>query len=626
MRTIFADAESFYSTEYSLRRITPPEYILGDQWETHGWAVIDEHLSSKPFWLEGDEFANYLQRLHADGEELRIVTHNALFDMCIIGWRYGIYPKLCVDTMSMARALLSHELPGGRVSLDNVAKHLGHGSKLGGLANVKDMRLADLKRNPELYEAHIRYAERDVELCRAIYYDLAPRFPATEFAINHMIIEMATRPQFTINADKLYLHKAGIEAAKQNLLDRVGIDKSELMSNDKFALALQRLGVEPPMKISPTTGQETWAFAKTDPGFIELEEHDDPDVQALHAARVGFKSTQEETRTQRFIDISRVTFDGNQSWMPIPLRFSGAHTHRFSGDWKINEQNLPAGRGGKTALLREAHEAPEGHEVLTCDASQIEARLTAWLCGQWDLVEAFERGDDVYSLLATEIFGTTVTKKDKARRQVGKRAELGLGFSAGAKVLFRALLGDAREMGLDLDITMGFAEKVVNVYRRKRNNIKNKWYWLNDMIPAMASGAAEGTQFGPCMFEKEAILLPSGLRLRYHELKYIGGEWTFTFAGKRKRIYGGKILENVVQALDRVCVMDAALRVRQRCKDYGIRLAHQVHDEIVYVPHSSVVADVRRIVAEEMARRPVWGPTLPLAAETGVGANYGEAK
>jgi DNA polymerase len=266
---------------------------------------------------------------------------------------------------------------------------------------------------------------------------------------------------------------------------------------------------------------------------------------------------------------------------------------------------------------------------MTADASQIEARLTAWLCGQWDLVEQFARGDDVYSLLASDIFGEIVTKKDKAKRQVGKRAELGLGFAAGAKVLYRALMGDAREMGLDLDITPEFAEMVVNVYRNKRNNIKSTWGWLNDMLPFIADGTAAGETFGPCTFEKQAILLPSGLRLHYHELRYERddsgkGEWRFTFAGKRKKIYGGKVLENVVQALDRVCVMDAAVRVRQRCKD--IRLAHQVHDEIIYVPHGSAVAEARKIVEEEMARRPDWGPDLPLAAESGVGPNYGAAK
>lgn len=624
MRTIYLDFETFYSKEYSLRKMTPIEYILNEQYETVGCAIIDDQLSSDARWLWGDAVADYLRKLPV--EECRVVSHNALFDMCILAFRYQLYPRLCVDTMSMARALLSHELMGGRVSLDNVAKHLEVGRKTEGLSNVLGLRRAEIRERAHLSKPLIAYALNDVSMCRDIYEKLAPRFPPKEFVINHMVIEMATRPQFALNVDKLYAHKAMLAAEKQTLLERVGLAKEDLMSNDKFALALQRLGVEPPRKISPTTGEETWAFAKSDPGMIDLEEHENPEVQALHAARVGHKSTLEESRTQRFIDISTVTFDGKQSWMPIPLRFSGAHTHRFSGDWKVNAQNLPAGRGGKSALLRESLEAPEGHEVLTCDASQIEARLTAWLCGQWDLLGQFERDEDPYSLLASDIFGETITKKQKAKRQVGKRAELGLGFSAGHKVLFRALVADCREMNLDLDIDLEFAQRVVNIYRRKRNNIVNRWSWLNDMIPRIANGTAAGERFGPCVFEKEAIKLPSGLHLRYHELRYMNREWTFTYAGKRKKLYGGKMLENVVQALDRICVMDAAVRVRQRCKEYGIPLAHQVHDEIVYVPRSEVIKDVRVIIEEEMARRPEWGPDLPLAAETGTGANYGDAK
>ena len=108
--------------------------------------------------------------------------------------------------------------------------------------------------------------------------------------------------------------------------------KEDLMSNPKFAELLKSLGVEPPMKESPATGKQTFAFAKSDEAFKALAEHEDPQVQALVAARLGTKSTLEETRTQRFIDIAK------RGTLPVPVRYYAAHTGRWGGDDKINLQ------------------------------------------------------------------------------------------------------------------------------------------------------------------------------------------------------------------------------------------------------------------------------------------------
>lgn len=617
MKTIFLDFETFYSKEYSLRKMTPVEYILNEQYQTIGCAVIEG--DGAPFWMRGDAVADYLRRLPAD--ECRIVSHNALFDMCILAFRYGVYPKLSVDTMSMARALLSHVLPKGSVSLDNVGEFLEVGKKGTALQSVMGLRLQEIK-SLGRYQGLIDYALNDVQMCQRIYKRLAPDFPAREFVINDMIIRMATQPQFVVNQDKLYAHLSSLLAAKESLLERVGVSKSDLMSNDKFAEALENLGVTPPTKISLTTGKETWAFAKTDYGMSELEAHPNPDVQALVAARLGHKSTLEESRTQRFISIAQATWDGEHSWMPIPLRYSGAHTHRFSGDWKINAQNLPS-RG--STLLRESLEAPPGYVVLTCDASQIEARLTAWLCGQKNLLAQFEKDQDVYSIFASDIYGMPVTKKDKEKRFLGKTSVLGLGFGMGAAKFQQTVRIQAAAQGIEMEFDEKEAQRVVGLYRNKHDDIKETWRILNDAIPGVANGNINYA-LGPCVFGKEEIKLPSGLKIFYRGLKYEHDKWKFTYAGKEKHIYGGKILENIVQALDRVCVMDAALRVKARTHNMGIRLAHQVHDEIIYIVPTSLAEEIKCIVLEEMARRPTWAPDLPLAAEAGIGSNYADAK
>jgi DNA polymerase len=139
--------------------------------------------------------------------------------------------------------------------------------------------------------------------------------------------------------------------------------------------------------------------------------------------------------------------------------------------------------------------------------------------------------------------------------------------------------------------------------------------------------AGNGGKFeiGPCVFEKSAILLPNGLKLHYFDLNQEPGEfgpqWSFTYGGKPKKLYGGKLLENIVQALARIITMEAALRIQRR-----MPLGMQVHDELVYGVKTELIEEFKAIALEEMRRRPIWAPTLPLEAEAGVGTSYGEAK
>jgi DNA polymerase I-like protein with 3'-5' exonuclease and polymerase domains len=98
-------------------------------------------------------------------------------------------------------------------------------------------------------------------------------------------------------------------------------------------------------------------------------------VQAVVAARLGLKSTLEETRTQRFINIAK------RGLLPVPVRYYAAHTGRWGGDDKINLQNLPS-RGPNGKKLKRSLIAPDGYMLIDCDSSQIEARVLAWLAGQ----------------------------------------------------------------------------------------------------------------------------------------------------------------------------------------------------------------------------------------------------
>lgn len=620
MKTIVIDFETFYDDHYSLRRMSPVEYLLDPRYETIGVAVKEDDQPA--VWMTDEEFRSFLKTLP---EKVIMLSHNALFDACIVAWHYGYVPHLYADTLGMARAWLGHKLKS--VSLASVAAHYGVGAKGTTVAQVKGMTLDAIKANG-LYADYAAYSCLDADLTYTIYRKMVNEgFPANEIAVMDTVIRCATQPRFQLDQQLLAEHLHNVVTAKSNLLARCGItDKSELMSNDKFADALRALGVEPPTKISLTTGKETYAFAKTDPAFIDLEEHDDPNVQALVSARLGVKSTLEETRTQRLIDIGNLTWPGNRhGLMPIPLRYSGAHTHRLSGDWKLNMQNLP--RGGK---LRKALIAPKGWKVVAVDASQIEARMAGWFCGAMGLVNAFANKEDVYSSFASKVFDRPINKKDNpVERFVGKTAVLGLQYGLGWQKFQKTVaLQSKAQVGEEIRLTDEEAANVIKTYRTSYPQIPQMWNKLGSLITQM-TGKSFKEDLGPVVFEHQRIRLPSGLYLNYHDLENKNGQWWFTYAGKPKYIYGGKLLENITQALARIHVMDAAVRMRKRYQggaNTGIRLSLQAHDELVYLAPDDVAEMVLESALEEMRRPPVWAEDLPLDAEGDIGQSYGDAK
>lgn len=624
MRTVILDFESYYDKEYSLRKMTPVEYVLDPRFETIMCAVKEGWPSNQPtYFVDGADFDKWVKDAQLD--KAIVVSHNALFDMCVLAWRYNVVPRLMVDTLGVSRATLGHRLKN--LSLASVARFLGLGVKGDTVHNVIGMNRAAIKA-AGLWDSYTTYSMNDADLCAGIY-DKQVRsgiFPVRELAVMDMVLRCAIEPKFLLDQTALTEHLADVQLAKQQLLAQAMLlganGKADLMSNDKFAGLLRGVGCEPPTKWSPLQQKDIYAFAKTDQEFIDLEEHPSPAVQALVAARTGHKSTLEESRTERLLKISQLTWPGNsqQGWMPIPLRYSGAHTHRLSGDWKLNMQNLP--RGGK---LRSALIAPPDHQILTIDASQIEARIVAWLCGQTDLVKQFADGEDVYSTFAAEIFGYPVSKALKKERFVGKTSILGLGFQVGG-VKFQSTIEiqSQLQLGAKIEMPLHEAYRIVDVYRRKNDKISSTWADLQKIgIPVLASGG--DYSLGPCTFEKGAVNLPNGLKLHYHDLHQENGpkgpQWEFTYGGKPKKLYGGKLLENIVQALARIVTMDAALRIQKR-----LRLGMQVHDELVYRVHNDRVEEFKALVLSEMRRRPTWAPDLPLEAEVGVGPSYGDAK
>lgn len=619
MLRVFLDFETYWDDQYSLRRLSPAEYILDERFETLCTTVAIEH--EKPILLERNDIWKFL---HDIKTSYCVVTHNALFDACILSYVYNIHPDGLLCTLSMARALLSHKLKRGSVALGNILEYYGLPGKSDALQNTKGMHWDQIKADAGLLIGFVGYARNDVEGCREIFFRLRKDFPAQEAMILDRVIRMATQPRLLANPDGLSRYLGKVTREKNELLLRANRDRSVFMSNNKFAELLLLHGVEPPMKFSKVTGKRTFAFAKTDEEFTDLLEHEDPRVQTLVAARLGLKSTIEETRTARFHAIASHTLqEFGRSLMPVPLKYAGAHTHRFSGDWKLNMQNLSTRKSNE---LRMQLWAASGYVLFGVDAMQIEARLVAWLAEQFNLLDQFRAGEDVYCNFASLCFGKPVTKADKLLRFVGKTCILGLGFGMSALRLLQTLRLAARDLGLQIAFDENDTDYWVNLYRTTFNDIPGLWRRAADILLFMLQGQADGMRIGPCEVEGTTIMLPSGLRLYYENLRIEDGEYWFTYAGRQKKIYGAKLIENIVQALDRQHVMEAALRIEKRAAEWGIdgRLLMQEHDGNLFMVRERDVDTLKSIALKEMRRPCLWGDGLPLDAEVKVGKNYGE--
>ena len=606
MDLITIDFETYYDKDFSLSKITTEEYIRDDRFEVIGVAV---KVNNEPTeWASGghDEIKQYLQQF--DWANSMLVAHNTMFDGAILSWVFDICPRAYTDTVCIARALHGVQVSA---SLKAVAERYGVGVKGTEVQEAIGKRREDFR--PDELDAYGDYCVNDVELTYKLFCIMGKQFPKKELKLIDTTLRMFIDPVLRIRSSLLDSHLTQIRSHKEQLINASGLTKTTLMSNDKFAQALKDIGVEPPTKISPTTGKETYAFAKTDKGFKDLFTHDNPKVQAMVEARLGNKSTLEETRTQRFLDIAK------RGALPVPIKYYTAHTGRWGGDDKINMQNLPS-RGNKS--LKDSIYAPEGHMLIDCDSSQIEARVLAWLSGQDDLVQAFDRGEDVYKKMSASIYGVEVNDVTKEQRFVGKTAILGAGYGMGA-VRFKEQLKAQASVDVDIDE----ARRIINVYRNTNWKIAHFWRECQHMINRMYNRetVSIGTN-GLITNIERAIKLPSGLLMRYDDLNFYfegerGKEFTYATRQGRTRIYGGKVTENICQAVARCIIGEQMLLIAKK-----YRVVMTVHDSIVCSVRKEEVDEAREYIETCMRVVPDWCQGMPLDCESGVGISYGKCE
>jgi hypothetical protein len=605
MNIITIDFETAYGGDLGFSKQTTEEYIRDKRFEVIGAAV--QVNDGEPVWFSGSHSAMYQFLQKYDWVNSLALAHNAPFDGAILNWQYGITPKGWLDTLSMGRALHGTQVGG---SLAVLAQHYGIGVKGEQVKQYINYFRKSFTKD-ELAD-YGDYCKNDVKLTWDLFGLMSVGFPKVELRLIDLTVRMFTEPVLQLDKEMLEVHLVKEKRRKEDLLD--SFDKDTLMSNPQFADLLTSLGVTPPMKKSPATGRQTYAFSKTDEGFKALLEHEDTRVQAVVAARLGTKSTIEETRTERFIGIAK------RGPMPVPLRYYAAHTGRWGGDDKINLQNLQ-----RTSPLKKSILAPFGMVMIDSDSSQIEARTLAWLAGQDDLVDAFDRGEDVYKIMASAIYGKALDAITKDERFVGKTTILGAGYGMGA-IKFRAQL---KTFGVE--VSEDEAKRIIDTYRRTYPYIPELWKAAANVLPAIIR--EQTTSFGRNGLLKvdgsEGILLPNGLRLKYPNLRQKSDEESGktelvydTKKGKAvipNRIYGGKVIENVCQALARIVIGEQMLMVAKK-----YRVVMTVHDAIACIAPEAEAETAKEYVELCMRIRPSWAPELPLNCEAGYGKSYGD--
>jgi DNA polymerase len=588
--------------------MTTEEYVRSDRFEVIGVAV--KVNGGETEWASGthEQIKGWLKSF--PWENSMAIAHNMMFDGFILSERFGIFPKVYADTLSMGRAIHGVEVGG---SLAVLAQRYNLGVKGDEVIAASGKNRVDF--TEEELNRYGDYCVNDVELTYKLFSAMIKKgFPKSEMKLIDLTTRMFTRPLLDLDLNLLEMHLTDVKEKKEKLLEEAGItDKGELMSNPKFAELLKGLGVEPPMKISPTTEKETFAFSKTDEGFKALFEHEDVRVQALVAARLGNKSTLEETRTERFIGIAK------RGLMPVPLKYYAAHTGRWGGSDSLNLQNLPS-RGTNGGKLKKAIVAPEGYSIIDADSAQIEARVLAWLAGQNDLVEAFHNGEDVYKIMASAIYSKSAEEITKEERFVGKTTILGAGYGMGAQK-FRAQL---KTFGTE--VSEDEARHIIAVYRSTYPFVTGLWREAQMALEAMSKGYT--TSLGKegvltLVPSERGIRLPSGLLMRYDQLIATKDEKGMQYQYKTRygwnKIYGGKVIENVCQAIARCIIGEQMINI---AKKYQVVLT--VHDAIACVVKDEEVLEAQAYIEECMKWTPDWAEGLPVNCESGYGKSYGD--
>lgn len=589
--------------------------------------------------------------------QTRLNAHNAAFEIAI--WNHcGIpkykFPRVRLQQWACSAALCAYR--GVPRSLANAAKALGvpaqkdsEGHKLM-LRLCKPLPARDQTRlgtqfddDPEKIARVGEYCRQDVLVETQIEQRLGHRLPTSEqnlWLLDQMInqrglpvdiamidgcISMARLHQKRLNSQIRQITGGAVDryTQRQKLLDWI---------HERFP-ELQDLR------------------AKTIMRTLREKHAPQPVLDALEVRRSGARSS-----VAKFVSMSQrgVSMGENGIHRICDAHlYHGAHTGRWAGkgvqlqnvprgsiSWREHEQAVALARDAEYGLINLAYTdfgdfmvsmirpticAPEGSEFVVCDFSGIEARVLAWLAKHERLIALIKNGADTYKVLAAEIYGLkSPDDVEPWQRQVGKVAVLGLGYGMGADKF--AVTAD----NFGVRIEPEFAKKVVEVYREFNRPIVELWYGLDNAarhaVEAQTTTYAGAVRYDCTKDNVMRCMLPSKRLMHYRDAKIEKVDdperpWAktdlsyYSPSGQRASLYGGKLAENVVQAVARDLLAEAMLRLHHA----GVRIVGHVHDEVICESRGETTLEQ---VSELMCELPEWAAGCPIAAEGYVSRRY----
>jgi len=610
---VVVDYETYYSSEYTLSKMTTEEYIRDPRFEVILCGFLDTATGQK-WWVDGPDVGSELATLGL--HDRPVLAHHAHFDGLIMSHHHGVRPRIWLDTLAMSRAV--NGTKGGN-GLGACAKRYNLGQKGEEVIQAKDKRRADFTEQ-ELIRYGV-YCMNDCQLEWDLFNVLLPHFSLSELKLIDKLTRTFTEPVLQLDTALLTQYATLLATNKAAILKDAGVDVTTVMSADKFAAALEFLGVDPPTKWSLKQKKQVYAFAKTDKAMEELAEHEDEAVQLLVAARLQNKTTIAETRAKRMIGMQQ------RGGACVYYKYCGAEkTLRVAGGDKMNWQNLTRG-----SILRKAVVAPPGHLIVVGDSSNIEARILDTLAGQEDMVEAYRRydaglGPDIYCVMAERIYHRVITKEDEEERKAGKVVKLASGYGIGPEKTVRTFRIQAKKI-----ITLDEGVMFNKVYRLSHSQVLRLWARGEQALWHIYRGQYDVPvdERGIVRTCKDGLLLPNGLKIRYPNLRYHGPKdfnnpdklsgFTYWDGKMDVYIYGPKAIENICQALARIVVMDQIVEV-------PYRFVLTSHDEGGWCVKESKAEQCARDVLAALRVPPTWFPELPVNAEVGYDVSYGMAK
>lgn len=689
MRVLTLDFETFWrSKDYTLSKMSPIDYIrdekfhaqlLGMCYDQEDVVVYDTDESIKAA-LQSVDWNNVITVAHNfDG-----------FDGLVLSERFGISPRWTLDTMVLMRwtgasSVCAENHASITQALGTGVKMAGTVLSDG---RTWPVDFTPVEREAfKLYCAQDVDQCRQ-NFYRMLQW-LNPHVLSEVLRFASFTSRMATRPVFLLDRQMLEQYRDELVEKTRKAREELGaifhFPNEEaflkaIRSTSTLLEMFKSLGVEPPTALSDAKTKtarlqleaqlskattfdeqqriqgmldrkeyEVWApsFAKTNQEFLDMQDHPDERVALLARTRLENYSSGERARCENLI---RYASQGKP--LPILLKTFAAHTSRYGAGTSegksagLNPQNFAHG-----SKLRQAIVTPPGWSLVACDSSQIECRVLAYEAQQTDLLDLFKAHGDPYANMGSKCRPQYTAKEihDGAKggnhdmwllRQASKKLVLSAGYGVGYKKVSAVLWRENVRMSSDIEKHEQLVRDLHNTYRTASDKIVKFWDTCSDVITNMVLGQT-GTFGGPTgrlfLYSLEyvpgydrpfpAILLPSGFRLRYPNLRQEiseDGKKEFVYDRQRgknvakTRIYGGALAENLTQCLAFQILMYQA----NRMDECGFSPNVNVHDDFAHMCRTEDAEDVARRMVEIMRTPPPWVPGIPLDAEAQIGTNF----